>query len=180
MRIILVPIFTYQFVICDDFFTAGILLVISGITDCCDGFIARKFNMITNLGKILDPLADKLTQVMTVFCLAIKNYPIMWYLFAFLIVKDVLLLIGGIALYKKKDYVVSSNWCGKIATIIFYVAVIFVTLFYPILNELMKSIIAIIIILSCAFALFGYIFKFFSLRSKKIQQSTCKVGKSLL
>ena len=169
MRIILVPIFTYEFVVCDDFTTAGILLLISGFTDCLDGYIARKFNMITNLGKILDPLADKLTQVMTVFCLATKNYPIMWYLFAFLIVKDILLLIGGIALYKKRDFVVSSNWFGKIATIIFYVAVIFITLFYSVLGETMKSIIAIIIILSCAVALFGYIFKFFSFLAKKIQ-----------
>ncbi len=168
IRIILVPIFTYEFVVCDNFFNAGILLLISGITDCCDGFIARKFNMITNLGKILDPLADKLTQVMTVFCLAIKNYPIMWYLFTFIIIKDLLLLVGGIALYKKSDYVVSSNWWGKIATIIFYVSVIIVTLFYPFLSEFMKSFIAIIIILACASALFGYILTFFSIRSKKI------------
>ena len=169
IRILLVPIFTYEYVFCDDFFTAGIILVISGITDCCDGFIARKFNMITNLGKILDPLADKLTQVMSVFCLAIKNYPIMWYLFWFIIIKDLLLLIGGIALYKKKDYVVSSNWCGKVATIIFYVAVISTSLLNAVFNEMVKSFIAIIIILSCAFALFGYIFKFFSIRSKKFQ-----------
>ncbi len=179
-RLILVPIFTYEFVVQDDFFTAGILLVISGITDCLDGFIARKFNMITNLGKILDPFADKLTQVMTVFCLAMKDYPIMWYLFAFLIAKDLVLLVGGIFIYKKKDDVVSSNWFGKIATIIFYVSVIIVTLFYPVLTDFMKISIAIIIILACVTALLGYIYTFFSKHSKKIQQSTCIVEKNLL
>lgn len=179
-RLILVPVFTYQFVVCEDFFTAGILLVISGITDCLDGFIARKFNMITNLGKILDPLADKLTQVMTVFCLAMMNYPIMWYLFAFLIVKDLLLLVGGIALYKKKDGMVSSNWFGKVATIVFYVAVAILTLFYPFLNEIAKLTIAIVVALACVVALFGYIFKFFSICSKKFKENTCNVEKNLI
>ena len=179
-RLILVPVFTYQFVVCNNFFNAGILLVISGITDCLDGFIARKFNMITNLGKILDPLADKLTQVMTVFCLAMKDYPVMWYLFAFLIAKDLLLLIGGIAIYKRKEGVVSSNWFGKIATIIFYVAVAILTLFYPFLNETMEIVIAVIIALACLIALFGYFFTFFSKHLKKIQQSTCNVEKNLI
>lgn len=180
LRLILVPVFTYEFVVCNDFFTAGIMLVISGITDCLDGFIARKFNMITNLGKILDPLADKLTQVMTVFCLAMKDYPIMWYLFVFLIAKDLVLLIGGIALYKKKEGMVSSSWFGKAATIIFYIAVAFVTLFYPLLTELTKTIIAVIITLACVVALLGYIFTFFSKHSKKFQQSTCNVQKNLI
>lgn len=180
IRLILVPVFTYEFVVCDDFFTAGILLVISGITDCLDGFIARKFNMITNLGKILDPLADKLTQVMTVFCLAMKDYPIMWYLFAFLIAKDLVLLLGGIFIYKKKESVVSSNWFGKTATIIFYVAVTIVTLFYPLLTEFMKTTIAVIITLACVTALLGYVFTFFSKHSKKIQQNTCNVEKNLI
>ena len=180
LRLILVPIFTYEFVVCDDFFTAGILLVISGITDCLDGFIARRFDMITNLGKILDPLADKLTQVMTVFCLAMKDYPIMWYLFAFLIAKDLVLLTGGIFLYKNKEGVVSSNWFGKTATIIFYVAVTIVTLFYPLLSEWMKTSIAIIITMACVVALFGYVFTFFSNHSKKIQQKACNVQKNLI
>lgn len=167
-RLVLVPIFTYEFVVCDDFFTAGILLVISGITDCCDGYIARKFNMVTNLGKVLDPLADKLTQVMTVFCLAMKDYPLMWYLFYFLIIKDLALLIGGLAIYKKKDGMVSSNWFGKAATIIFYVSVAIVTLFYPYLNDFAKLLIAIIIGFACIVALLGYIFTFFSKHLKKI------------
>ena len=167
LRLLLVPVFTYEFVVCDDFFTAGILLIISGITDCLDGFIARKFNMITNLGKVLDPLADKLTQVMAVFCLAIKGYPFMWYLFVFLIVKDISLLIGGIAIYKKKDRMVSSNWFGKTATIIFYVAVAFVTIFNQYMNDFMKIFIVSVITIACVGALLGYIFTFFAKHLKK-------------
>lgn len=168
-RILLVPVFTYMFIVKDDFFTAGILLVISGITDYCDGYIARKFNMVTNLGKILDPLADKLTQLMTVLCLAVKGYFIMWFLAGFLFVKDLALLIGGVMLYQKKDGMIPSSWFGKVATFVFYVAVIILTLFDPYISDLVKNIIAIVIIFVCAMALGTYIFKFFSIRAKKIQ-----------
>lgn len=167
LRLLLVPVFTYEIIACDNFFTAGILLVISGITDCCDGYIARKFNMVTNLGKILDPLADKLTQVMTVFCLAVKDYPFMWCLFVFLIIKDLSLLIGGIALYKKKDGMVSSNWFGKTATIVFYIAVAFVTIFNQYVNDYMKIFIVAVIAIACVGALLGYIFTFFAKLLKK-------------
>ncbi len=167
-RLFLVPIFTYVLVVKDNFLVAGILLIISGITDCCDGYIARKFNMITNLGKILDPLADKLTQLMTVVCLAIKGYDIMWFFAAFLFIKDLALLIGGLLLYKKIDGMVSSNIFGKLATFIFYVAVIILILFGSFLNEIVKNIIVIGIIISCFVALVAYVFKFFSIRSKKI------------
>lgn len=168
-RILLVPLFAYQMVVMDNFFAAGIILLVSGLTDCCDGYIARKFNMITNLGKILDPVADKLTQVVVIFCLAFSGYRIMWTLLAFYVVKDLALLIGGIALYKKKDLVVSSNLYGKLATIIFYFLVIIVTLFYPYLTETVKLIIALIIILAGAGAFVGYILYYFSIKSKKIQ-----------
>ena len=167
-RLLLVPVFTYMIIAKGDFFTAGILLVISGITDCCDGYIARKFNMITNLGKILDPLADKLTQLMTVICLAVKGYDIMWFLAGFLFLKDLALLIGGLMLYKKEDGMVPSSWFGKIATFVFYVAVTFLTLFDPYISDSVKTIITFIIIFVCALALISYIFKFFSLRAKKI------------
>lgn len=167
LRIVLVPIFVYEFTFCDNYFSAGIILLISGITDCLDGFIARKFNMITDLGKVLDPIADKLTQIMVVFCLAHKHFSIMWVLFGFLVVKDFALLIGGISIYKKKDMVVVSNWYGKVATIVFYIATILIIFFYPVMPELYKNLIALCIITVCFFALCGYVSYFFSIRSKK-------------
>lgn len=168
-RILLVPVFSYMFIVKGDFFTAGILLVISGVTDYLDGYIARKYNMTTNLGKILDPLADKLTQLMTVVCLAVKGYFIMWFLAVFLFLKDLTLLIGGLLLYKKEEGMVPSNWFGKVATFVFYVAVVFLALFDPYIGETVKNVIAVLIILVCVMALIAYIFRFFSLRAKKIQ-----------
>ena len=97
-RIILIPIFTYEFLAESDYTLAGIILIVSGLTDCLDGYIARRFNMITNLGKVLDPVADKLTQVMSALCLALKDFDIMWFVLAFLVIKDIALLIGGITI----------------------------------------------------------------------------------
>ena len=172
-RLLLIPFFTYFIISKEDFFIAGILLVISGITDYCDGFIARKFNMSTNLGKILDPLADKLTQLVTVICLAVKGYKVMWFLAVFLFIKDLILLIGGLMLYQKKDGMLPSNWFGKIATTVFYISVVLLTLFQKYLSETAKYVIAFVIILVCLTAFVSYVIKFFTIRAKKIDKSTC-------
>ena len=148
---------------------AGVLLVISGVTDYFDGFIARKFNMKTKLGKILDPLADKFTQLFAAICLAIYGYSIMWFLAVFLFLKDLLLLIGGIMLYQKKDGMVPSNMFGKVATFVFYVAVVVLTLFEHQLGENIKYVVAFAILFVCLLAFVSYVFKFFSIRAKKIQ-----------
>lgn len=168
-RLVLVPVFTYEFLANDNFVLAGVLLLVSGITDCLDGWIARKFNMITNLGKILDPLADKLTQIVTVLCLAIKGLHMMWILLAVLVIKDLIMLIGGITIYRKKEFVVSSNWYGKIATIVFYVAVISMSLFNSVLDATVKNVITGLIIFALVLAFVGYVSYFFSIRAKKIE-----------
>ena len=167
-RLVLIPFFTYFMIVEDNYVVAGILLVISGITDYCDGYIARKFNMITNLGKILDPLADKFTQLIAVICLAVKGYALMWFLAVFLFLKDLVLLIGGIMLYQKKDGMIPSNMFGKIATFVFYVAVVLLMLFGQHLTSFVKYVIAIAVVCVCLIAFISYIFKFFSIRAKKI------------
>ena len=167
-RLLLIPFFTYYMVLEKNMIIAGILLVVSGVTDYFDGFIARKFNMKTKLGKILDPLADKFTQLFAAICLAIYGYSIMWFLAVFLFLKDLLLLIGGIMLYQKKDGMVPSNMFGKIATFVFYVAVVVLTLFEQQLGENVKYVIAFAILFVCLLAFVSYVFKFFSIRAKKI------------
>jgi len=167
IRILLIPVFAYEFMYVENTIISGIILIVSGITDFLDGYIARKFNLVSNVGKILDPLADKLTQVVTVLCLALKGLPIMWILFALLVIKDLFLVFGGISLYKKQDMVVSSNWYGKLATIIFYVAIIFLVLFYRSVLIPFKNIIAGVIIGTMIVTFIGYISYFFAIRDKK-------------
>ena len=71
LRILIIPFFAWYFMR-DQLVAAVALLVLSGLSDCVDGFIARKLNQVTELGKMLDPLADKLTQGVVALCLAVK------------------------------------------------------------------------------------------------------------
>ena len=79
LRLLLLPVFAV-FYSCEEYVWATVTVLVSAFTDVADGFIARKFNMTSELGKILDPFADKLTQAVVSACLLIR-YPIMWVLF---------------------------------------------------------------------------------------------------
>ena len=122
IRFILIP-FIFTSVVNNDYLAALIIFTISAITDVLDGFIARKFNYITDLGKLIDPLADKLTQVSLLLSLAIlKILP--WWIFAIVFIKECVMVISASFLYKRKDVVVYSKWYGKLATVLFYLAIV--------------------------------------------------------
>ena len=87
-----------------------------------DGFIARKFNFITNFGKLIDPLADKTTQISILVTLSLKNIIPMWILIL-VFIKEFVMIAGASFLYGK-ELVVSSKWYGKLATVLFYLAII--------------------------------------------------------
>ena len=110
-------IFMGNYILAFAFFT------ISGITDIADGFIARKFNLISNFGKLMDPLADKLTQISTLTSLVLTNIIPIWILIIVLL-KEFIMIVGASFLYGK-DVVVYSRWYGKLATVLFYVAIVF-------------------------------------------------------
>ncbi len=117
-RILLIPIIAWAYYHGYNHHAVGIL-ILSGVTDVVDGFIARKFNMTSDLGKILDPVADKLTQAVTLFCL-IKKFPFMLAPFLVLVVKEIFLSIQGLVVVKKTNEVKSANWHGKITTFLLY------------------------------------------------------------
>lgn len=106
----------------EQYILAFIILTISGITDILDGFIARKFNFITNFGKLMDPLADKSTQVSILVVLSLKNIIPFW-IIIIVVLKEFAMIAGASFLYGK-ELVVSSRWYGKAATVIFYFAII--------------------------------------------------------
>lgn len=120
-RFALIP-FIIFFIITDNYILAFIFLTISGITDILDGYIARKYNFITNFGKLIDPLADKSTQVAILATLALKNIIPLWILFI-VFVKEILMIAGASFLYGK-ELVVSSRWFGKMSTVLFYIAIV--------------------------------------------------------
>ena len=120
-RFILIPFIVINLVY-DSYIAAFIIFTISGLTDILDGFIARKFNFITNFGKLIDPLADKCTQIITLGTLAIKDIIPMW-IIIIVILKEFIMVAGASFLYGK-ELVVSSRWYGKLATVLFYIAIV--------------------------------------------------------
>ena len=121
LRFILIP-FIVLSIVNDDYIEAFILLTLSGLTDILDGFIARKFNFITNFGKLIDPLADKTTQIAILVTLALKDIIPMWILMI-VFIKEFVMVAGASFLYGK-ELVVSSKWYGKLATVLFYIAIV--------------------------------------------------------
>ena len=122
IRFILIP-FIFMSVITGHFLTALIIFTISAITDILDGYIARKYNYITDIGKLIDPLADKLTQISLLLALTILNI-LPWWILAIVFLKECVMIISASILYKKKDVVVYSKWYGKLATTLFYLAIV--------------------------------------------------------
>ena len=169
IRIALIPVFTALFVK-EQYIAAFITMIVAALTDVFDGKIARKFNMVSNLGKILDPIADKLSQIAIVIILLVKFWdgPLKYILFLF-IFKELLMVIGaGILMAKGMRPVAAEVW-GKLATVVFYTFMITIIAIGPngaLLSidlfkglELNNTVIMIMVIISAilAFAsLFGY------------------------
>ena len=93
------------------------LLIVSAVTDILDGVIARRFNMVSDLGKMLDPLCDKLTQAALLVCLAAR-YVYVWGVFALLAVKDLTMSFLGAAAIRHRGAVHSAQWYGKVCTVV--------------------------------------------------------------
>ena len=126
LRIALIPVFATLF-IKGSYIPAVILMIVAALTDLLDGKIARKFNMVSNLGKILDPIADKLSQIAIVVILIVKYWDgyLKYILFLF-IVKELLMVLGGALLMAKGMRPVAAEMWGKVATTVFYVFMIII------------------------------------------------------
>lgn len=118
-RLLLVPVIVWAYVGLRNTPLTIILLAVSALTDVLDGQIARRFNMISDLGKALDPVADKLTQVCVVLCLAF-SYPLLWILLGLCVVRETCMGILGYLTIKKTNKVPGARWFGKISTIVLY------------------------------------------------------------
>ena len=127
LRILLIGPFVYLF-INQEYIWAMVAVGVSALSDCCDGFIARRFNQVTDLGKMLDPIADKLTLLAVMVCITILT-PIVLPIMLILIIKDVVMLIGGSYMLKKGLQPPAAKWHGKVGTIVFYFSVILIFIF---------------------------------------------------
>lgn len=93
---------------------ALVILSVAILTDFLDGYFARRLHQVSELGKILDPLADKIAVAAVALVLILTDVIPLWYFLA-VVVRDVLIVAGGLVIQKKKQIVLQSNWMGKIA-----------------------------------------------------------------
>ena len=142
------------------------IFLFAGLTDVVDGFLARRFGWITTLGKILDPLADKLMQCTVLICLASAKMIGVWFIIPY-ILKELLMLFGGLFVIKTKKLVVVSNVFGKFAVVFFYATIFFVLLLS---NGTIEPWVNIMCAISLGFTLIAfaaYTVEYFILRPKK-------------
>lgn len=121
LRFLFIPFIVLN-IFMEEYILAFIFFTISGLTDIADGFIARKFNYISTFGKLMDPLADKLTQISTLASLCITDIVPIWIL-VIVLFKEFFMISGASFLYGK-DVVVYSKWYGKLSTVLFYLAIV--------------------------------------------------------
>lgn len=172
LRIALIPVFSVLF-IKEYYIAAFITMIIAAVTDLLDGKIARKYDMVSNLGKILDPIADKLSQIAIVIILLVKFWntvPTLKYVLFLFILKEFLMVAGGALLMAKGMRPVAAEIWGKLATTVFYIfmiliiaigpngALVGISFFAPL--ELSDTVVLIMVIISAVLAfasLFGYL-----------------------
>lgn len=119
-RLALIPVIIWMYIVKGEYLLTAGLIVLSGLTDVIDGFIARRFNMISALGKALDPVADKLTQCAMLVCLLFR-FPLMLLPLGLLVIKELFNGITGLMIIKQSGKVYSALWHGKAATVLLYV-----------------------------------------------------------
>ncbi|WP_209344822.1 CDP-alcohol phosphatidyltransferase family protein [Flavonifractor sp. AGMB03687] len=167
-RLILVPVFAVIFFQpwpnahpC-----AALVYLVAFLTDIADGWIARHFNQVTRLGRILDPMADKLMTFTVIICITVDEVIPLWAVIVFFC-KELCMAIGGYIMYRKLGDVIPSNWLGKLSTGVFFVVCGGLVLFPGLPRPCRVGLIGFALALTLA-ALCGYIYQFCrTLRERK-------------
>lgn len=157
IRILMIPLYIYLYITAEtlpEYYMAGGILILSGITDSLDGIIARHTGQITDLGKALDPFADKLTQIAVIGAMFIER-PYILPLLILYVAKELYLLISNVLLFKKDIMMDGAMWFGKVATAIFYISM-FVLVVLPQMDKAISLIIINVNMMFQLIALIGY------------------------
>jgi len=128
LRLLMIPFIIWLYCYEQNYNAAVLVVLLSGFTDVADGIIARKFNMVSDFGKILDPIADKLTQLALLVCLTVKH-KLMKPLIILFTIREVCMLLMGYITIRRHDSVNSSKWYGKLTTVVLYSVVMLLILF---------------------------------------------------
>ena len=165
-RLMLIPLIVYLFETEQYWWAFGALLL-SGATDVVDGWIARTFHLVSDFGKALDPVADKLTQIAVLFCL-MREY---WWVLAVLIFKEVFIGVMTLIALNKTGSVYSAGWYGKLCTVVIYLSMFILILWQPIIGSVPNPTFVLIdSLLIVALVLFSFV-KYFIYFSKILRQA---------
>ena len=163
-RIALIPVYL-KIYLEEKYTMAAVILAVSCLTDLVDGKIARKFNMISNVGKVLDPLADKLTQLGLLLCLSVRRRMLKYLLVIFLI-KEFWQLFAMIGAMRRGKALNGALWSGKVSTTVLFTGLGMMFLF-PNLSERTVNIISGVCLVFLLYAFGDYAMAYFG-KNKKI------------
>lgn len=145
---------------------AAAIYALAGLTDVLDGIIARSFHQITPLGKILDPLADKLMTITVFICITISGI-IQWWVIALIFAKDALLIVGGFKLYREVSGVFSANMLGKAATVYLVTGGILIMTLGSLIPPTLKDLYQYLAVIISFLAFFSYLYQYWQFRKRQ-------------
>ena len=168
-RILLVPLYVLLFfgVIGEEwfkhpYFAAGLTFLLAGFSDALDGYLARHNQLFSDIGKLLDPLADKLLEAAVSICIAIEFKGPFVILSAIIITKEIIMIIGAYLMMSKGNIYVSAGWCGKLATIVWYLMICIIH-FFPntakghfLITDALCTVLILVMIMAFVIYVFSY------------------------
>lgn len=166
-RLVLIPVYVSIYLNAtktQDYFIAGTILAVSCLTDMIDGQIARRFNLISNLGKILDPIADKFTQLALVICLSIR-YPVLYHVLVVFLIKEFFQLIVAFIKFRQGKVLPGAIPAGKVCTTVLFSSLTLMVLI-PDLNQQIVNAVTVVDFLFLSYAFIRYIFAFLGKNAK--------------
>ena len=165
VRLILIPFIIWVYIAKENYVLAVILIVASYVTDVADGYIARHFNQVSDLGKIIDPVADKLTEGAMLICL-MSRYELMIWMVVIFAFSEILKAVEGLIVMKVDGSINGANWFGKVFTFMLYVTCI-VLILVPDIDPTVANWMIIACMAACILTIGSYTFFYAKLLMKR-------------
>ncbi len=165
IRLIMIPVYVVIY-LNGEYRLAGCIIAASCLTDAADGFIARHFNMISHVGKLLDPIADKLTQFALILCITV-TYPAMLLVLILLVVKELIQGICFLLVMRKGKALKGALIMGKVCTAFLFTSLVAMVV-YPYFSQNVVDVIVLVDCIMLVAALIQYLFAFFGKHAKVI------------
>lgn len=153
-RLCMIPLIIWLYCVRHNYLWTGYVIIASAATDIIDGFIARTFHMVSDLGKVLDPIADKFTQATVLFCL-LTRFPMVLLPLIAMTLKETFVGTTGFMVIQKKGTVMGAVWHGKVATLLLY-AMMMLHLFWYDITPVVSNVFIIVCTIMICISFFFY------------------------